>query len=115
MTIDVILTYQRWSLTNEEEGSVHNSCSVQHGGHQNVVTGTVHEGHMSDQFEVALGSRDVCRELIRSTGATRPVALWPGTAGVVQLIYLEQGGQVSRGTSPALLVLCHCVTALPHV
>lgn len=44
---------------------------------------------LPDQFEVALGAGDVCGELIGSAAATRPVALWPGTAGVIQFIDLR--------------------------
>lgn len=44
---------------------------------------------LPDQFEVTLGARDVRRKLIRSAAATWPVALWPGTAGVIQLIDLQ--------------------------
>ena len=42
-----------------------------------------------DQLEVALGAGDVCGKLIGSAAATRPVALRPGTAGVIQLIDLQ--------------------------
>lgn len=42
-----------------------------------------------DQPEVSFGAGDVCGKLIRSAAATRPVALWPGTAGVIQLINLH--------------------------
>lgn len=50
-----------------------------------------------DQLEVALGAGDVCGKLIRSAAATRPVALRPGTAGVVQLIDLQYLAEAETG------------------
>lgn len=44
---------------------------------------------LPDQLEVSFGAGDVCGELIRSAAATRPVALGPRTAGVIQLIDLH--------------------------
>lgn len=35
------------NCTNKQEGCIHDSGSVQHGCHQNVVTGTVNKWHMS--------------------------------------------------------------------
>lgn len=39
--------------TNQQESCVHNGCSVQHSCHQNVVTGTVHERHVSVRKKTA--------------------------------------------------------------
>lgn len=50
-----------------------------------------------DQLEVALGAGDVCGKLIRSAAATRPVALRPGTAGVIQLIDLQYLAEAETG------------------
>lgn len=45
---------------------------------------------LPDQFEVALGASDVCGKLVWSAAATWPVALWPGTAGIIQLVDLRR-------------------------
>lgn len=50
-----------------------------------------------DQLEVSFGSWDVCGKLIRSAAAARPVALRSGTAGVVQLVDLQQAGEEGVG------------------
>ena len=36
--------------SNQQQGSVHNGSTVQHSGHQDVVSGTVNEGYMPDQL-----------------------------------------------------------------
>lgn len=35
---------------DEEKSRVHDGGAVQHGGHQDIVSGTVNEGDMTDEF-----------------------------------------------------------------
>lgn len=54
---------------------------------------------LPDKFEVALGAWNVCGELIGGAAPTRAIALRPGTAEVVQLVYLwpSSGGHEQIG------------------
>ena len=46
------LTY----LTDQKKSGVHHSGTVQHGGHQNIVTRTIHEGDMSNEAKLTTAS-----------------------------------------------------------
>jgi hypothetical protein len=37
--------------SNQKQSGIHNSGSVQHSSHENVVTGTIDEAHMTNQLE----------------------------------------------------------------
>jgi len=52
------------SITNEQQGSVHDCSARQHGGHQNVVTGAIHEGDVSQQLIVAGAVRPLARKRV---------------------------------------------------
>lgn len=41
-------------VTNKQQCSVHNSCSVQHRGHKNVVSWTIHKWHVPLQVHRSL-------------------------------------------------------------
>ena len=39
------------ACTNEQEGCVHDGCTVKHGGHEDIVARAVNERHVSRQVE----------------------------------------------------------------
>lgn len=47
--------YNKWFIhtSNKEQCSIHNSSTVQHGSHENVVTGAVDKADMTHQLEAA--------------------------------------------------------------
>ena len=62
--------------SNEEEGGVHDGRTVEHGGHENVVTGTVDERHMSTEM-IRNAGLFICKGIGmgRSTGGVEPTLL----------------------------------------
>lgn len=47
---------------NQKQGSIHDSGSVQHSRHKNVVTGAIDKAHMTNQLEFTVASWTVARE-----------------------------------------------------
>ena len=77
--------------TDQQEGGVHDGRSVQHGGHEDVVSGTVDERDVPDQPEVAAAGRPAAREAVLLGGAGRDVASGPRTLLVVAFEHLGVG------------------------
>ena len=61
---------------HEKEGGVHDGRTVEHGGHENVVTGTIHERHMPAQV-VGYAGLFICKGIGmgRSPGGVEPPLL----------------------------------------
>lgn len=72
------------SLTgNEQECCIHDGGSVQHSGHQDVVTGAIDEADVTHQLEATGARWPIAREAVILAGATRRVAHGARTLGVV--------------------------------
>lgn len=76
---------------DEEKRGVHHCGSVKHGGHEDVVTGTVHEAHVTHQVEAARARGPETREAVVLRGAAGYVARRPWTLGVVAFVDLCVG------------------------
>jgi hypothetical protein len=87
--------------SDEEQGCVHHRGAVQHGGHENVVTRTVHEGNMTHQA-VLESVHGEC-VLFRGTGGS--VTNWSLTFWIIRLVYLSIGITELDGDVPLQLVL----------
>ena len=61
---------------NEKKGGVHDGRAVEHGGHENVMTGTIHERHMPAQM-VSHAGLFICKGIGmgRSTGGVESTLL----------------------------------------
>jgi len=72
--------------SNEQQSSVHHSSTVQHGSHKNVVTGAIHEAHMSHQSEVAGAVEPSAGQAVVLAGCIRYEAGRARALGVVTLV-----------------------------
>ena len=86
---------------NEEQGSVHDGGPVQHGGHQDVVAGAVHEADVPHQVVL----EPVHQEAVLLGRAGRGVAHGSLALGVVGLVDLGVGVAELDRDVPLQLVL----------
>lgn len=61
---------------DEKEGGVHDGGTVQHGGHENVVAGTVDEGDMADELHAVAASWSFAGWVVFLVGAVGAVTAW---------------------------------------
>lgn len=73
---------------NKQQRGVHNRGSVQHGGHEDVVAGAVHEAHMPHQLEAAGARGPQTREVVVFARRPRDEAGGPRAFGVVAFVDL---------------------------
>ena len=78
---------------NQQEGGVHDCCSGEHGGHEDIVARAVDEGHMADEEQSGL-------------------APCTGALGCILLLRPEGLEALGWGTGWALVELGVCVTKL---
>lgn len=74
---------------DQEQGGVHDGRPVQHGGHEDVVAGAVHEADVPDEPEAARACGAQAGEVVVFRGAARDVARRPGAFRVVALVDLS--------------------------
>lgn len=74
---------------DQEERRVHDGGSVQHGGHEDVVSGTIDETDVTDEPEATRTGRPDAREVVVLRRAAGYVARRTRTFGVVALVDLR--------------------------
>mmetsp|Transcript_19175 Transcript_19175/g.31929 ORF Transcript_19175/g.31929 Transcript_19175/m.31929 type:complete len:348 (-) Transcript_19175:199-1242(-) len=71
--------------SNEEEGGIHDGSTVQHGGHEDIVSGTVDKADVTDELHLAVASLTRALGIINAGTSKGLVAIRTGTAGVETL------------------------------
>ena len=79
---------------NQEEGSVHDRCAVQHGGHENIVTWAIDERDMTQQVHLACAARHGTGGVWLLVRGIAVVALW--ARAVLILTPVDLGVRVTQ-------------------
>jgi len=66
---------------NQQQRAVHDSSTVEHGGHENIMAGAVYEGDVADELQ--RGARVLADRVVLLGAAVCAVALGPGAHGAL--------------------------------
>jgi hypothetical protein len=76
---------------NQKKCSIHDSSSVQHSCHKNVVTGAIDEWHVSHEFELSRASNTLTLEHIFFATSSRSITVRSGAWWVITFVDLRIG------------------------
>ena len=74
---------------NEEEGGIHDRCTVKHRGHQNIVTWAINERDMANELHSGIAAWTLAWGVIFLVGSVRPITAWSGASFIFALVDLR--------------------------